>query len=306
MGDVSAIGSPTGELVLVGVPVDSSGVNSPDDAPYGCELAPAALRAAGLATALGAEDGGDVHVRIVGQDRDVTTGIVGWASVSDVTRTVRGHVSDLLAHEKIPVLVGGCCTPLPGALAAARDILGPVGLAYVDGHLDLYDGNTSPTGEAADMPIAVISGLGPAAWCEQVGAPLVPPGRLALLGPADRDEAAALGSVLPEELGIDPELAPAALRSTGLAHAAQTAIASLGDRYWVHLDVDVLDRREFSAVDYPNDDGVTLSELAALLTPLTHSAGMIGFSLACYNPAKDPGDGARILTDLLGRALSAV
>jgi arginase len=306
MGGVSVLGGPPGDLVLVGVPVDSTGVVSLDDAPRGCELAPTALRAAGLATALGAEDGGDVPVRIVGQARDAATGIIGWSSVAEVTKTVRGHVSELLAHEKIPVLIGGCCAPLPGALAAARDILGPVGLAYVDGHLDLYDGTTSPTGEAADMPIAVVSGLGPAAWCEQVGAPLVPPGRLALLGPADRDEAAALGSALPEELGIDPEVAPPALRSTGPAHAAQAAVAGLGERYWVHLDVDVLDRREFPAVDYPNDNGVTLDELAALLQPLTQSPGMIGFSVACYNPAKDPGNGARVLTELLGRALSPV
>jgi arginase len=75
----------------------------------------------------------------------------------------------------------------------------------------------------------------------------------------------------------------------------------------VHLDVDVLDRREFPAVDYPNDNGVTLDELAELLPPLTQSSAMIGFSLACYNPAKDPGkSGARVLTELLGRALTAV
>ena len=303
MGSVSSGGS-AGKLVLSGVPVDSAGVAAAGDPAFGCELAPAALRDAGLPAALGAVDGGDMPTRIVGQERDLDTGVVGWASVAAVTRTIRNQVSRLLADEKVPVLIGGCCTLLPGALAAARDILGPVGLAYVDGHLDLYDGVTSATGEAADMPIAVIAGIGPPQWCEQVSAPLVPLERLALLGPSDRDESAALGAALPEQLGIDPEVPPEDLRSAGAAQTGYAAVARLGDRYWVHLDVDVLDKREFAAADYPNDNGVTRDELAALLPPLIRSPGMVGFSLACYNPAKDPGDGARVLTQLLGSAFA--
>jgi arginase len=303
MGSVS--GGP-GKLVLTGVPVDSAGVPADSAPPYGCELAPDALRDAGLAAALGATDGGDMAARIVGQDRDPDSGVVGWSSVAAVTRTVRNQVSGLLADEKVPVLIGGCCTLLPGALAAARDILGPVGLAYVDGHLDLYDGITSTTGEAADMPVAVIAGLGPAPWVEQVSAPLVPLGRLVLLGASDRQESAALGAALPEQLGIDPEVAPADLRSAGPGQTGYAAVARLGDRYWVHLDVDVLDKREFPAADYPNENGLTRDELAALLPPLVRSPGLIGFSLACYNPTKDPGGGARLLTQLLGAAFASV
>lgn len=305
MGTVSGSGGRggSGKLVLTGVPVDSAGVASANP-PYGCELAPAALRDAGLAAALGAVDGGDMPTRIIGQDRDRASGVVGWASVAALTRTVRNQVSGLLADEKVPVLIGGCCALVPGALAAARDILGPVGLAYVDGHLDLYDGVTSTTGEAADMPVAVIAGLGPAPWVEQVSAPLVPLDRLALLGPSDRAESAALGAALPEQLGIDPEVSPADLRSVGPGQTGYAAVSRLGDRYWVHLDVDVLDKREFPATDYPNDNGVTRDELAALLPPLIRSPGMIGFSLACYNPAKDPGDGASLLTELLASAFA--
>ena len=47
-----------------------------------------------------------------------------------------------------------------GAAPAARDVLGRIGLAYIDGHVDIYDHRTSPTGEAADMPVAALLGLG--------------------------------------------------------------------------------------------------------------------------------------------------
>jgi arginase len=289
-------------LVYTGVPVDSVGAATAGAAPRGCELAPAALRSAGLVSAVGATDGGDLRARIVGTERDQATGIVGWASVADVTRTVRCQVSSLLAHDKVPMLIGGCCTLLPGALAGARDAHGTIGLAYIDGHLDLYDGTTSPTGEAADMPIAIVTGVGPALWCELVGAPLVPPDRLVLLGPSDRAEATAFGSALPEQLGIGPELTPADLRAKGAEQAGQAACHPLGERYWVHVDVDVLDRREFQATDYPNDNGLTAVELVSLLSPLMRSPGLTGFSLACYNPDKDLDGGARLLTELLSTA----
>jgi arginase len=292
------------DLVIVGAPIDSVGAAALDDARFGCELMPATLRAAGLVAAVGVPDEGDMAIRIVGRDVDSETGMFGWPSVAEVTTAIRARVAGLLGAGKVPVLIGGCCTIVPGAIAGARDALGPVGLAYVDGHLDLYDALTSPTREAADMPIAVIAGLGPAAWCEHVGAPLVDPQRLVLLGAADREEAASLRSRMPEDLGIPVELAPGEVRSIGPEHVGRDALDRLGDKYWVHLNVDVLDQREFPATDYPNSSGLSLDDAAALLRPLTGSPGMIGFSLGCYNPDLDPdGDCARSLVGLLGQVL---
>ena len=75
--------------------------------------------------------------------------------------------------------MGGCCSLLPGALAGARRVDGRVGLVYLDGHLDLYDGVTSPTGEAADMPISVVLGRGPQAWVDAAGSTTDPERRVA-------------------------------------------------------------------------------------------------------------------------------
>ena len=59
--------------------------------------------------------------------------------------------------------------------------VGDLGLVYVDGHLDFYDGVTSPTGEAADMPIAVLLGDGPAPWVGRVApVPVIPVDRIAI------------------------------------------------------------------------------------------------------------------------------
>ena len=289
-------------IVATGVPIDCVNAVEPGSEPFGTELSPAALRDAGLLAAIGAADAGDLPVRLVGRDRDPGTGVLGWPSVLATTQALRSLAHEQIAAGRLPFLVGGCCTLLPGALSGARDALGAVGLAYLDGHLDLYDGQTSTTGEPADMPISVITGHGPAAWSADIGAPLTGPGQLALLGQRDRDEAAGYGSVLPEDAGLDPELTPGRLRGQGMTAAGAAArdqlIGSAG-RYWVHLDVDVLDELAFPATDYLMPDGLSRDELAGLMRPLLASPALAGLSLACYNPAKDAGgDGARYLVSL--------
>jgi arginase len=66
-------------------------------------------------------------------------------------------------------------------------------------------------------------------------------------------------------------------------------LAADGGRFWVHLDVDVLDERAMPATDYLMPDGLLWDELAALLRPLGASPGLAGLSLGCLNPEKDPG-----------------
>ena len=302
-------GQPGRRILATGVPIDCVNAADPGSPPFGTERAPAALRDAGLPAAAGAADAGDLDVRLVGRDRDAGTGVLGWPSVLATTRALRSVVRDQIDDGAVPFLVGGCCTLLPGALGGARDALGAIGLAYLDGHLDLYDGRTSPTGEPADMGLSVITGRGPAAWSAELGAPLVGPRELVLLGPRDRDEAADYGSVLPEQAGLEPELTPVALRERGVAAAGQAArdqLTAAAGRYWVHLDVDVLDERAFPATDYLMPGGLSLAELGELIGPLLAAPALAGVSLACYNPQKDSGGrGARDLVTLLRDAFRA-
>ncbi len=182
-------------FTTIGVPIDSVGLGRAE--PHGTELSPAALRRSGL-DRLSWSDAGDLDVRIPDHDRDPATGLVGIDGVLSTTDGVRAAVSGLMAAGQRPFVMGGCCALLPGALAGARDAIGELGLVDVDGHLDFYDGVTSPTGEAADMPIAVILGEGPRPWVERVGpVPVVAPSAIAILGYHDEDELADIGDQLP-------------------------------------------------------------------------------------------------------------
>lgn len=274
-----------GAMRLIGVPIDSVGRSG------GTEFAPRALRELGIAEALGAQDAGDLDVSIRGEERDPDTGILGSADVLRTTATIREAVAEQVSAGARPLLAGGCCAELPGALAGARDALGEVGLVHLDGHLDLYDGFTSPTGEAADMPVGVALGLGPVAWVEACGGASTAPERTAIVGYRDKEESLQYGMRQPEQLDPPPtHRSVEDIRAEGPGEAAERVAAEIGaaSPFWLHFDVDVLDQDVFPATDYLMPGGMTWEELRAVIAPPLASPALIGASLACYNPEKDP------------------
>jgi arginase len=291
-------------FTLIGVPIDSVGRRG------GTEHAPAALRELGLPAALGAADAGDLPVRIRGEERDPASGILAAADVLAATAAIRAATADRIGAGQRPFLAGGCCAELPGALGGARDALGaPLGLVHLDGHLDLYDGETSTTGEAADMPVSVALGLGPAAWVEAAGGAAADPRRTAIAGFRDRDESRRDGMRQPETLDPAPILRSAAElhRDAGAVAAELEATLAAAGPFWLHFDVDALDRDAFPATDYLLAGGLEWPAAEAFLSPLLRSPALIGASLACYNPEKDPDRacGAALVAALAGAASSS-
>jgi arginase len=287
---------------VLGVPIDSVGRAG------GTELAPAALREAGLVARLEIPDRGDVDVHIRDEVREPETGIVGSNDVLTMTVAVRSAVRSLVAVGERPVVLGGCCALVPGALAGVRDAAGGVGIANVDGHVDVYDGRTSPTGEGADMPLAVAFGFGPERWVQAAGGPSASPADAVVLGARDPEEAVDVERLLEGELADLLVLSPDDLRAQGLREAGALAAEQLAadpGRFWIHLDVDVLDERAMPATDYLMPGGLEWEELAELLGPLCASPAVAGMSIGCLNPEKDPGGRLTERTcDLVATALA--
>lgn len=289
-------------FTLIGAPIDSVGGAG------GTELSPGILREAADWRRVTRRDWGDIPNTIRDRRRDSETGIIGSDEVIAVTRTLRREIAEIYGKGQRPILLGGCCTQVVGALAGMRDALGRIGVAYLDGHLDLYDGITSPTGEGADMPLATALGKGPAAWMQAAGGASLRPEDVALIGPRDHDDAAGRGSVLPADF------TPAVTMWThddihvdGGAHVARHARSKFEQAalpFWLAIDVDILDPQIFPATDYLQPDGLTWADFASLVKGLAASPQFMGLSVACYNPEKDPGYHAgRRLAALLVDAL---
>ncbi len=286
-------------VTYLGVPIDSVGRAG------GTEGAPVAMR--GLGERFWGEDAGDLDVRVRGEDRDPVTGIAASDGVLAMTGVVASAVHALVASGAVPFVMGGCCSLLPGALAGARRAVGSLGLAYLDGHLDLYTGETSPTGEAADMAMAVLLGLGPRAWVDATNGPVLRPDQTAIVGYRDLDEALTYGHPHPDTFDglvhLDADLVRAhGPRAVG-GEVARRLHAS-PRRHWVHLDVDVLDETVMPATDYLMPGGLSWSELEEVMAPIVAKPGLVGVSVACYNPEKDPdGSSGRPLASMLARVV---
>ena len=285
---------------VLGVPVDCTG------RPGLCDRAPTVLRRLGVMQALGlAGDFCDLPVRIDDPRRDSASGVKGAAAVVDANLVVARAVESVLREGKRPILLGGCCSYLMGAIGGARSVMGRIGLTYVDGHLDLYDGLTSPEGECADMPLAFLTGHGPAILHPVMGGstPMMCED-IALIGHRDSQIAESRGSILPGDLGaglLDRDAA--AVRRIGGTEIAAEILAhhrAGARRFWLHLDWDVLDEAELPSADYLMPNGLGWDELVDVLAPLVRSPMLIGLSTACYNPDNDPdlADGRKIVTAL--------
>ena len=109
-----------------------------------------------------------------------------------------------------------------------------------------------------------------------------------VLGARDPEEAEDIAGLLADDLAALTVHGPAELRAAGLDAAGRAAADRLG-RFWIHLDVDVLDELAMPATDYLMPGGLEWDELAALMGPLGAAPGLVGLSLGCVNPDKDPG-----------------
>ena len=258
----------------------------------GTELTPAALRRLSRLQRLVEHDQGDVVASVHDKRRDPRSGLVGHSEVVRATQKIRGTFTNWLAPDRRTIVLGGCCTLMIGLGAATRDNVGRFGIAYLDGHLDLYDGQSSPSGEAADVPLATMLGHGDPEVLAAAGGASLAPDAVYLLGYRDALQAKGHGSLMPED--FEPSLHHAdtlAIRAAGAAKTG-TAAREYFDRqdlpFWLFLDVDALDPEAFPATDALIGDGLNWAELEALAAPLAQSPRLLGVVITCYNPEKDP------------------
>ncbi len=279
----------------------------------GEERAPATLLEAGLSqcSALAPVL---LETQLRNPQRDSQSGVIALEELRSSTAAIEIAVAATLDHGNRPLLLGGDCAVLPGALGAACRALPELRLLYLDGHPDACDGATSPSGEAADMTLAVLSTsrvpqLAPAG----AALPLLAPERVALIGfrgdaPADIElpDGSSLteASLLPDGL---VRIAAADLRARGPRRVAREALAAIGaGPLWLQLDLDVLDASEMHAVSYPQPGGPSAVEIAELLSEVLSATEPVGASLTCLNPDLDhDGSAIRTARGLLSTVMAA-
>lgn len=292
------------KIVLIGAP-SSAAANA-----AGCEAAPAALRAAGLAARLetiGYEvsDAGDIALNAWRADEESPRARNAAASVKSL-EALQPLVEKAVKSGALPVILGGDCTVTMAALAAIRRYYKEVSLIWCDSDADLNTPATTPSGFLHGMVVAHIAGQGaPELVRFFKEPPLVREPDIALFG---------LSRVDPGEqkwMDVSPmrKFSPDEIRELGPAAAAEMALERIHifKRQWVlHFDVDVLNAAEMPATYYPAADGLRGAEFAEALRVFVSNPNLAAVTMASYVPSADAdGRAAARLLDLFADAMAA-
>jgi arginase len=292
MSEQPAGGPATVPWELTGIPYTSA------RDPGGIADAIKVLRRLGLADRLGDQgvaDAGDLDLLPPSGERG-PSGLLNEAAFERLVDATHVRVHQVHQRGRRPLLVGGDCPVLLGALAAFG---GERGLVMLDGHEDVWPLPLSETGEGSDSELAIALGLFPDSMPSPLDrwGPLLGPSNVALLGPRDREEMAAAGvRSISEKVAFfrDDRALRAVAPGAVMADALQAIVA---DAFWLHIDLDVLATEEFSAVDYPQPEGLGWRELDQLAAAGTADPRCQGVSVVIYNPDLDPnrGDANRVV-----------
>ena len=230
---------------------------------------------------------------------DAVARIAGWLA---------GTTAELAAGGEAFAVVGGdhsCAIGTWSGVARGVKADGPLGLVWIDAHMDAHTPESTWSGALNGMPLAALLGIGPAALTGLAGgAPALRPEHVCLVG---------VRSFEPEEMALAERvgiriIAMEEVRRRGLAAALDEAVrvACRGTAaFGLTLDLDAIDPLDAPAVGTPEPGGIRAAELRPVWRGLAQRPNCAGVEIAEYNPHRDRnGRTARLMRDLLAAAFA--
>ena len=258
--------------------------------PGGVEKLPEALKAQGLLNRIPIVSKETITPPVYNPSRDTKTNILNPEEIRDFSIRLADAIQNQHEQKRFPLVLGGDCSIIIGCLLALRRV-GRYGLFFIDGHADFYQPEASPTGEVADMDLAIVTGRGPEIITNIENLrPLVKDEDVVAFGYRDADEQIRNGSQEIKATDIHTiELSE--IKNIGLKESATTELQKILkngiDGFWIHLDADVLDDAIMPAVEYRMLGGLSFEELSKTLSILLASQKAIGMSIAIFDPTLD-------------------
>ncbi|NTV70826.1 MAG: arginase [Azonexaceae bacterium] len=225
--------------------------------------------------------------------------------IAALCRNLADEVALTLDASEFPVVIGGDHSVAIGTWSGvARAATEPVGLLWIDAHLDSHTPETSYSGAIHGMPLACLLGRGDKRLLNiGLDGTQISAAHTVVLGPRSYE---------PEELEFLQRMQVRIIDSDeidrrGFAACLDEAIAIVASApagFGVTLDLDAIDPRLAPGVGSPEPDGLVVHDVVEAMRRIGGLPGLKALEIVEYNPDRDRhGTTAGLISDLIGEML---
>lgn len=263
---------------------------------HGCERGPVALKEGGLLQRLVdsgmAIKGWDtLFPEISAQEIDLDLSET-LPLVYDFNLRLADHVTKTLASDEFPLIIGGDHSIAVGTWNGVHQYLQkqgdlPLGLLWIDAHMDAHVPETTPSGAWHGMPVAGLLGFGDPKMAQLKGTdPVLAPENVCLIMSRSYET----GELeLLKKLGVKIYYMDE-VKKRGIAPVFKEAFELISrntKKIGVSLDLDCVDPKEAPGVGSPEEGGASASELLEALKTFRTKENLIAFEIVEYNPERN-------------------
>jgi arginase len=224
-------------------------------------------------------------------------------AVAQTARWTAGITRRLTAGGEKFIVIGGDHSCAIGTWSGVADALrkyGPLGLIWIDAHMDMHVPETTHSGAINGMPVASLLGYGaPELTSVAEDGPALHPHHICLVGTR---------SFEPEEVEFAERFAVRVIgmqevrvRGIDAALAEAHEVASSGTAgYGISLDLDAFDPAEAPGVGTPEPGGILPATIFDAWSELCRDPKCLGIEIVEFNPSLDQaGRTAQLLEDFV-------
>lgn len=230
-----------------------------------------------------------------------------FEEVSQYCRRLKELVSEVAEQSGLPIIVGGDHSCAIGTWAAIGSRCnGPMGLFWVDAHLDSHTPMTSHSGAIHGMPLAVLLGYGESKLLELLPRrPLISPKHTVVVGARSYE---------PEEMALLRKLNVMVVDMAALQKDPRNILVQAVKRvsanpsgFGISIDLDAFDPQDAPAVSVPEPGGIRAKDVVKMLNQVSHMSlakKLKALEITEFNPQFDRGEKtSHLLVDLIQACL---
>ncbi len=220
-------------------------------------------------------------------------GIAALTEIHRLSERLAECTSLAIRNHKFPVVIGGdhsCAVGTWSGVVSAFEDQGPLGLIWIDAHMDSHVVDTSPSGNVHGMPLAALLGHGDAQLTQVASThPKFRPEHVCLIGIRDYEsEERALLEALNVRVYYMEEVQARSLQV--VLREARAYVTRGTVAYGLSIDVDGFDKADAPGVGTAVENGIRKAEFMRNIDLFVQDPRLIALEIAEFNPDLDIDD----------------